>query len=50
MICVAVKGEPVIGVVHFPFNQKTYWAWKGQGLSENLAGVNKAVSWKRFTS
>lgn len=37
MICVALKGEPIIGVVHFPFNQKTYWAWKDEGTSENLA-------------
>lgn len=43
MICVAVKGEPVIGVVHFPFNQKTYWAWKDHGVSENLANL-KVVS------
>lgn len=42
MICVAVKGDPIIGVVHFPFNQKTYWTWKGEGVSENLAKV-KAV-------
>lgn len=39
MICVAIKGEPIIGVVHFPFEQKTYWAWKGHGVSENLQGV-----------
>lgn len=39
MICVALKGEPIIGVVHFPFNQKTYWAWKDEGMSENLASV-----------
>lgn len=39
MICVAVKGEPIIGVVHFPFSQKTYWAWKDEGMSENLASV-----------
>lgn len=42
MICVAVKGDPVIGVVHFPFNQKTYWAWKDRGVSETLSKV-KAV-------
>lgn len=42
MICVAVKGEPVIGIVHFPFNKKTYWAWKDHGVSENLANI-KAV-------
>jgi Golgi-resident PAP phosphatase len=39
MICVAIKGEPVIGVVHFPFSQKTFWAWKGKGVSESLADV-----------
>lgn len=39
MICVAVKGEPIIGVVHFPFNQKTYWTWKGHASSENLANI-----------
>lgn len=48
MICVAIKGEPVIGVVHFPFNKKTYWGWKGHGVSENLAKV-KVVSWSSFT-
>lgn len=47
MICVAVKGVPEIGVIHFPFNQKTYWGWKGEGVSENLAGVKK-VSWMKF--
>lgn len=43
MICVAVKNEPVIGVVHFPFGGGTYWAWKDHGVSESLADV-KAVS------
>lgn len=43
MICVAIKGEPVIGVVHFPFNKQTYWGWAGQGVSENLANI-KGVS------
>lgn len=42
MICVAYKGDPIIGVVHFPFNQKTYWGWKDEGVSENLDHV-KAV-------
>lgn len=41
MICVADRktGEPFIGVVYFPFSKKTYWAWKGHGMSENLSGV-----------
>ena len=41
MICVAVKGVPTVGVVHFPFSQKTYWGWKGNGVSENLATIKK---------
>ncbi|EEB18568.1 bisphosphate nucleotidase, putative [Pediculus humanus corporis] len=38
MACVAVNGEPVIGVIHFPFGEepKTYWGWVGKGVSEEL--------------
>lgn len=44
MICVADKeGDAIAGVVYFPFTNKLYWAWKGYGVSENLASV-KAVS------
>jgi inositol monophosphatase 3 len=44
MICVAnKKGEPIIGVIYFPFSKRLYWSWKGHGVSENLLGV-KAVS------
>jgi len=34
MVCIAVKGEPVIGVVHKPWegpNGKSYWSWVGHG-------------------
>jgi len=36
MVCIAVKGKPVIGVIHKPFKQETAWAWVGQGTSSNL--------------
>lgn len=39
MVCVAIRGEPVIGVIHNPFAQKTYWAWKEVAVSATLRKV-----------
>lgn len=39
MICVSIKGTPSIGVVHFPFEKKTYWAWSDVAKSESLYDV-----------
>lgn len=40
MVCVAIRGEPVIGVIHNPFTQKTFWAWKDVAVSETLKKVH----------
>lgn len=44
MVCVSVKGRPVIGVIHNPFTHTTTWAWEGKLLSENLAKVKREES------
>ncbi|KAH1004265.1 hypothetical protein HUJ04_004044 [Dendroctonus ponderosae] len=36
MVCVAVNGKPIIGVIHQPFNESTSWAVVGFGHSANL--------------
>lgn len=42
MICVALNGNPVIGVIHKPFEHKTYWAWKGHGVSSSISMMKRA--------
>ncbi|KAJ3662956.1 hypothetical protein Zmor_007270 [Zophobas morio] len=42
MVCVAVKGQPVIGVIHKPFLEspsRTFWAWVDTAKSSNLEYV-----------
>lgn len=41
MVCVAVKGEPVIGIVHNPFTKETVWAWRDEAVSEQLRNIQQ---------
>lgn len=45
MVCVAVKGKPLIGVIHQPFSKQsiTSWSWLGNGISNNLQQKNKVT-------
>lgn len=36
MVCVAVRGVPIIGVIHRPFQNETYWGVVGRGNSPRL--------------
>lgn len=48
MVCVAVQGKPVIGVIHnpFPSNRATTWAWDGKAFSHDLANRDKSTEKK----
>ena len=49
MICVAVKGVPIIGVIHKPFHPKqTYWAWADHGVSANLQNIPAVKIYKIY--
>lgn len=37
MVCITEKGVPVAGVIHQPFQGKTFWAWVGHGHSKELS-------------
>lgn len=40
MVCVARNGDPIIGVIHKPFDLETYWAWTQTGMSSNIMSSN----------
>ncbi|GAA50659.1 putative inositol monophosphatase 3 [Clonorchis sinensis] len=54
MVCVALHGHPIIGIIHQPFLNRTYWSWKSLSpfnsftlsptLVQTLANVSKIQS------
>lgn len=45
MVCVAVKGKPVMGVIYRPFesrqNSSLFWTWTNHAISRNLQVLHK---------
>jgi len=43
MVCIAVRGQPVVGIIHNPFTGKTAWGWAGPNfVSQDVSDDIKA--------
>lgn len=47
MVCIAVRGQPIIGVIYKPFetkqNYNLYWTWTNHSVSRNLKNLSKVI-------
>lgn len=43
MVCIAVKGKPIIGIIHRPFQNVTVWGWDGKGTSSSKLSSSAKV-------
>ncbi|KAL0107664.1 hypothetical protein PUN28_014758 [Cardiocondyla obscurior] len=45
MVCIAIKGQPIIGVIYKPFetrqNYSLFWTWSNHGVSNSLKNFPK---------
>ncbi len=41
MVCIAVKGQPVIGIIHKPFEDQTAWGFAGVSQSNLYSSANQ---------
>ncbi|XP_045766821.1 putative inositol monophosphatase 3 [Maniola jurtina] len=39
MVCVAINGVPIVGVIHYPFTTRTYWGWETKKTSTNIPNI-----------
>ncbi|XP_023945721.2 putative inositol monophosphatase 3 [Bicyclus anynana] len=39
MVCVAINGVPIVGVIHYPFTTQTHWGWETKRTSTNIPNV-----------
>lgn len=44
MVCVAIQGKPIMGIIHQPFSNRTVWAWIGHGISPDVEVAKKTAS------
>ena len=44
MVCISIKGKPIIGVIHKPFTNETYWIWINHGQSNQFSNRKPSPS------